>query len=263
MQTKRLFTTITMYKVTTGMMILLAFLIVAPCTLAIGYAPVSVFGTITDGGVAVVGAEVSLQVFDDGHAIAQSQRFFSDDAGLFFAQVTVADPSFFDIQMTIVADQTYVLLVEDATGWEMYNGSLDLSDDRLQVPADDLVVATRPTSLEVEEDMQRVADGSIVNDVALQEKYGVSVGAVPAQVSDDMDSHVSGDDSLDPVVENPTLVVDGDSIRSADGTDVVKVDSGQDVVRTLSFWQSIAVVLFVLLLGLVHLLVVKHRSHSQ
>ena len=109
-------------------------LLLLPVVMAVGYAPVTIVGTIVDGGVSV-DASVSLKSFVNGEEFGQSSDVQTVD-GMFAASVSVPSPSFADVQVLIVVgDELFVEVVEDVRSWGHYALVFDIADDSLGVSA--------------------------------------------------------------------------------------------------------------------------------
>lgn len=142
-------------------------------SLAVGYAPVGVLGTVTREGEPV-SASVWLKAFVDGVEVTQSDAMTTNAAGMFYNVVTVKDGVVVDVQVTIeVGDEVFVELLRGAQGWNDYNLSLELSTESFVSVAPEHEVQA-PSDAAFERDFQLVLDDPSSAE-AFAEKYDVPV----------------------------------------------------------------------------------------
>lgn len=163
-----------------------------PVVAGVGYAPVTVVGSVVDGGSPVVGASVLMDV-ELADRVVSAGPVVTDSDGVFAAALTVPDGSSVDVEVRIsVGGDLFVELVRGVESWKRYELSFDLSDDRLarDAPAGS---GSSPTPPGFDEDVRALRDPSVPDGPVL-ERYNASVS--------------SYEPSREPVVEEP-VVVDG------------------------------------------------------
>ena len=132
-------------------------LLCLPLVISVGYAPVTIIGTVVDQGTPVE-ATVSLHSFVQGELFGESDEVATKD-GVFAASVSVPDPASADVQVFItVADKQYVEIVENASSWGKYSLTFDIADESLGVPAPASVVSLPGAGFE--QDLDAIRNGS-------------------------------------------------------------------------------------------------------
>lgn len=173
-----------MYKALIVMTALLACL--AP-VFGVGYAPLGVLGTVTDGGAPVEGALITLKGFIDGSEVAASRTVTTNSEGMFYNVLTIMDGDVIDVQVTIEAGAVYVELLEGAAGWNDYEVALELQTEEFIQKVTATIDA--PSDPSFDTDLQRLEEGDV--DQELLDKYGAEV--------------VPNEAPLGPVIEEPAV----------------------------------------------------------
>ncbi|MBW2982687.1 hypothetical protein KY327_00110 [Candidatus Woesearchaeota archaeon] len=166
-----------------------------PVVAGLGYAPVTVVGNVTDGGVPVTGASVVLEAELEDRLVSAGPVVTGED-GLFATALTVPDGASVDVEVRIsVGGDLFVELVRGVESWERYVLEFDLSDGRLErdAPASS---GSSPTPPGFDEDVRALRDPAIPNGPVL-ERYNASVSLLES--------------SREPVVEEPVTIDGGGS----------------------------------------------------
>ncbi|MFP4523854.1 MAG: hypothetical protein ACLFO2_00865 [Candidatus Woesearchaeota archaeon] len=175
------------------LLVVLVACLALPLAAGLGYAPVTMAGSVVDDGVPVAGAEVVLEAELEDRMVSSDPVVTASD-GSFAAALTVPDGFSADVEVLIGVDgELFVEMVRGVEAWERHDLVFDLSDGRLERDAP-VGSGSSPTPPGFDEDVEALRDPAVPDGPVL-EKYNASVS--------------SYESSREPVVEEPGVIGDG------------------------------------------------------